>query len=88
MAKQMGIRPSSLYYIQGELEQWSFDRAVQTFGNALESKLQLLARDSKNQKTADRKTQRELDKWLSSADKPGEKAGRFADPVSAMKRKV
>jgi len=88
MAKQMGIRPSSLYNIEGELEQWCFDRAVQTFGNALESKLQLIAKASKNQKSADRKVNQEADKWLSSADAPGKTTGRFADPASALKRKA
>lgn len=87
MAKQLGIRPSELYGIDDEVTAWSFDRAVLTFGNALESKLQIVARSAKKQKEAERRVQRELDKWLSSADSQASKARRFADPMDLIRRR-
>ena len=56
-----------------------------TFGNALENKLQIIARGAKKQKEADQKVQRELQKWLTSADDPAKVRGRFRDPMSRMK---
>jgi hypothetical protein len=84
VAKQLRLRPSELLKLDNEVEAWSFDRAVLTFGNALESKLQLIARGSKKQKEADRKVAAELAKWLNSADGSSTK-GRFRDPVPKMK---
>ena len=84
MAKQLGVRPSDLYEIDEEVAAWSFDRAVLTFGNALESKLQTIARNAKKQKEAERKIQRELDKWLASADVK-EMKKRFADPMDLIR---
>jgi hypothetical protein len=84
MAKQLRVRPSDLYGIDEELTAWCFDRAVLTFGNALESKLQIIARNSKKQKEADNKVQRELDKWLASAD-PKTDTRRFADPMDIIR---
>lgn len=86
MAKQLGTRPSDLYGIEEEVTAWSFDRAVLTFGNALESKLQIVARSSKRQKEAERKVERELQKWLSSADDKTKTKRRFADPMDLIKR--
>lgn len=86
MAKQLGIRPSDLYEVDEEVAAWSFDRAVLTFGNALESKLQLIARNAKRQKEAERKIDRELQKWLSSAD-PKTTRRRFADPMDLIGRR-
>lgn len=83
MSKQLRLRPSDLLKLEDEVEAWTFDRAVLTFGNALESKLQLIARRAKKQKEADRKVAAELAKWLSSADGPSAK-GRFRDPMSRM----
>lgn len=88
MAKQLGIRPSELYEIDEEVTAWSFDRAVLTFGNALESKLQILARSAKKQKEAERKVDRELTKWLSSADDPNTKVRRFADPMDVLRSRT
>lgn len=84
------VRPSQLYKLdeEDEVTCWSFDRAVQTFGNALESKLQKVARDSKKQAEADRKVTRELDKWLSSADPKDQNVkGRYRDPMALMNKK-
>jgi len=84
----MRVRPSDLYKLEDEVTQWSFDRAVQTFGNALESKLQLVSRAAKKQKEAERKVERELDKWLSSADEEGTVTkGRFRNPTITRRRK-
>jgi len=80
------MRPADVYHIDEEVVAWSFDRAVLTFGNALESKLQLLARNAKKQSEADTKIQREMDRWLSSADDPNVRTkGRFADPAGMIK---
>lgn len=65
---------------------WSFDRAVQTFGNALESKLQLVARSSKKPKEAERRMDQVLDQWLYSGDEPGkQQKGRYRDPAALFK---
>ncbi len=85
MAKQLRVRPSELFGIDEEVAAWSFDRAVLTFGNALESKLQIVARNSKRQKEAERKVERELQKWLSSADDKSSTARRFADPMDLIR---
>lgn len=82
MAKQLRKPPSELFHLEDEVEAWSFDRAVLTFGNALENKLQLVARGAKKQKEADVRVKRELNKWLSSADPAGKARGRFRDPMS------
>ena len=61
---------------------------MQTFGNALESKLQLISRGAKKQKDAERKVQRELDKWMRSGDDPEQKVkGRFRDPMDMMHKR-
>jgi hypothetical protein len=88
MAKQLRIRPSDLYGIDEEVAAWSFDRAVLTFGNALESKLQIIARASKRQKEAERKVERELQKWLSSADDKNKVRKRFADPMDLIRSRA
>lgn len=85
MANQLRVRPSDLFGLDDEVEAWSFDRAVLTFGNALTNKLQLVARDAKKQKEADGKVYRELQKWLTCMDDPTQVRGRFRDPASAMK---
>lgn len=86
MAKQLQRRPSELYEIEDGVTAWSFDRAVLAFGNALESKLHQISRDTKTNKEAERKVQQEMDKWLRSGDDPNVKVkGRYRDPISSMK---
>ena len=72
-----------MYMIREELTAWAFDRAVTTFGNALESRLQEVAKSAKKQKVAEQRQNSELMKWLSSNDPEGTVAkGRFRDPMS------
>ncbi|WNT45022.1 tail assembly chaperone [Microbacterium phage PhunaPhoke] len=82
--KQLRTRPSELYGVDDELTAWSFDRAVQTFGTALENRLHEVTRKQKNQAAANRKAHQELDKWLTSADTKAVK-GRFRDPMATVK---
>ena len=84
MGKQLRTRPSEIYGIEDELTAWSFDRAVQTFGGALEDALRTATKKTKNQAAADRKAHAELDKWLSSADTKAV-PGRFRDPMATVR---
>lgn len=85
MSKFLNKAPSDILRIDDEVEAWSFDRAVLTFGTALENKLQLVARNAKKQKEADQKVARELQRWLSCMDDPTKVKGRFRDPAVSMK---
>lgn len=67
MGKQMGLPPSDVYGIDDELTAWCFNRAVQTFGNALENALHEVSKKAKP-KQAEQAVQNKLNKWLSSAD--------------------
>lgn len=80
MAKQLRVRPSEIYDVEDEVTAWSLDRAIQTFGNALENRLHEVTSKTKNKAAADRKSTAELTKWLSSGDKTTTK-GRFRDPM-------
>ncbi|QPX61871.1 tail assembly chaperone [Microbacterium phage DannyDe] len=82
--KQLRTRPSELYGVDDELTAWSFDRAVQTFGTALENRLHEVTRKQKNQAAANRKAHQELDKWLASADTKAV-PGRFRDPMATVR---
>lgn len=84
LAKQLKSRPSEIYGIDDELTAWSFDRAVQTFGGALENRLREVTKKTKTQAAADRKAHAELDKWLSSADTKAV-PGRFRDPMATVR---
>jgi len=81
MGKSLQARPSEIYNIDDELTAWCFDRAIQTFGGALESRLQEVAEKAKNRKAAKVKVNQELDRWLSSADTKAA-TGRFRDPMA------
>jgi hypothetical protein len=82
-AKALGRPPSEIYRIDDEVTAWSFDRAVLTFGSALESRLQTISQKSKNRAEAERRTSLELGKWLRSADPEGSTSG-FRDPAKVM----
>lgn len=84
MAKQLRSRPSEIYGISDELTAWSFDRAIQTFGGALEQRIQQISEKAKDKATAQRKAQLEVDKWMSSGDTKVVK-GRFRDPMAEMR---
>lgn len=51
-----------MYAISGEFRQFCFDRAVFTFGRALESELNSIK--GKNEKSVERRRARMLDVWL------------------------
>jgi hypothetical protein len=51
-----------MYGIKGEFRQFCFDRAVMTFGGALEAELDAV--EGKNKQAIERKRARILDKWL------------------------
>lgn len=78
--------PSDIYGIKPKLTAYCFDRAVYTFGTALEARLRTVAETQKTQKAAERKALMELQKWLSSADTETKPAGRFRDPLGGMTR--
>lgn len=62
MSQAWKVRPSDVYAIQGEFRRFCFDRAVFTFGRALESELNSIK--GKNTQGVERKRARMLDKWL------------------------
>jgi hypothetical protein len=78
----MRTRPSDIYAIEDDFVAYCFDRAVQTFGVALENRLQEVSSRSKNKKTSEQKVAMELNRWLTS-DSPNSK-GRFRDPMSMI----
>ncbi|WMI33125.1 tail assembly chaperone [Microbacterium phage RikSengupta] len=82
--KSLKTRPSEIYSIEDEVTAWFFDRAVNTFGAALESRLHAVTEKTKTRSAGQKKAQQELDKWLSSADTKVAK-GRFRDPMSSGK---
>ena len=58
----MRIRPSDLYAIHGDFRRYCFDKAVVTFGTALEAALEEVT--GKNEKSRESKRARVLDRWL------------------------
>lgn len=82
LSKQMGIRPSELLAVDDDYVAYCLDRAVQTFGNALENRLHEISSKAKNKKTSEQKMAIELDRWLNS-DSPNA-PGRFRDPALQM----
>jgi hypothetical protein len=82
LAKALKTRPSALYDIQDEFTAWCFDRAVQSFGTALENRLHEVSEKTKNRASAKRKSMMELNKWLASADTKAAR-GRFRDPMAS-----
>jgi TPP-dependent 2-oxoacid decarboxylase len=83
MGKQLRTRPSEIYGIYDEVAAWSFDHAVQTFGNALESRLHSVTENEKNKSSADRRAQQEMQKWLNSDNPDVVTPGRFRDPMNS-----
>lgn len=80
----MNVRPSSLYGISDKFTAFCFDRAVTMFGAALREEVENVTKKIKKQDQAERKAQMTINRWLSSADKPGETTGRFRDPAVRM----
>ena len=64
MSKTYHSRPSELYGIQHPVQAFFFDRAVFTFGSAIENDLKESTRKAKKQEQADRIRDRVMAKWL------------------------
>lgn len=62
MAKTYRTRPSEMFQIADGYTALCFDRAVFSFGSALESELESI--EGKNEKETARKRERTLHKWL------------------------
>lgn len=77
----MRQRPSDIYFINDELAAWSFDRAVVTFGLAVEAAIDKATSKAKTMEESRRKAQRELEKWLRE---PGE-GPKYRDPAAERK---
>lgn len=73
----MGTRPSEIYDVEDAFEAFCFDRAVITFGLAVEHALHGV--EGKNAKEIERKQARELDKWLGRKQQ-------FRDPAALKKK--
>lgn len=78
LSKTYSCRPSEVYHIHDEVVAFCFDRAVSTFGTALESALEEATRDAKTRAEAQRKATMVLNRWL---DIPAQ----FADPAKMLK---
>jgi len=72
------VRPSSIYELKG-LEAYYFDRAVTTFGLAVEAAMDEAAKGAKSTEKAERARQDELNRWLGVE----REETRFADPAAA-----
>jgi len=72
----MGVRPSETYFIDDELTAWCFDRAVVTWGTALENNLEKELKKAKTDAAAQRIHARVMARWLDD----GDTHGRFRDP--------
>lgn len=55
---------------------------MQTFGNALETKLHEVTEKTKNKASADRKAEQTLQSWLNSDNPAAITPGRFRDPMA------
>jgi hypothetical protein len=75
LAQRMRARPSEVFNITGAFRQYCFDRAVITFGAALEAELDGV--EGRNAKAIQGKKTRLLSKWL---DEPV----RFRDPAGSQ----
>lgn len=62
LSKATGTRPCDLYVIDGEFRRFCFDRAIVTFGTALEAELDGVS--GKTEKAREVKRSRMLDRWL------------------------
>lgn len=81
LAKTLHQRPSEIYFVVDELAAWCFDRAVTTFGLAVEGAIEKATAKAKTMEEAKRKGKRELDKWLREPDE----GPKFRDPAAERK---
>ena len=79
MSKAWQTRPSEFYFIRDEVTAWCFDRAVTTFGMAVEDDITTSTRKAKTDKAAQATAQRVLQKWLRAK---GDTKGMFRDPFA------
>lgn len=80
LAKTWRTRPSELIAVEDELAKFCLDRAVATFGLALENELNSVHfKDDKDGKKAERKRAQILRKWLPETMKASTGTG-FRDP--------
>lgn len=86
MASRLRTRPSELYGLKDKVTSWCFDRAVQTFGEALEAAMRKAAEGEKNQKAGERAAERVFLKWLYS-DTDGGAPQRFRNPMPGAVRR-
>jgi hypothetical protein len=77
----MRCRPSELYGITDTLHAFYFDRAVATFGLAVEADLTDAAEEAKTASSAKRKQDMRLAKWLREPDA----VQKFKDPAEVMR---
>lgn len=64
MAKTWKTKPSEILRIQDELHAYFLDRAVTTFGMAVEAELDEASANAKDSKKATQARKRIMDKWL------------------------
>lgn len=79
LAKQLRSKPSEIYNVRDELAAFCFDRAVTTFGLAVENDIHEGTQDAKDQADGTRKASMILDRWLRE---PGREldSKKFRDP--------
>jgi hypothetical protein len=71
--------------VKDGLLSWQINRAVATFGRALEEKLHQVSSKASKQRDAERKMKQTLDKWMSSADPTDAPSkGRYRDPMATL----
>jgi len=76
----MGVRPSEVYGIRDEFRAFCFDRAVVTFGKAMEADIKEAVGKSKTQAGAKMAASRRISRWLDDdPDKPLK--GLYRDPA-------
>jgi hypothetical protein len=78
MSKAWGVRPSELFNIASDFEAWCFDRAVFTFGTALDAELKQAVDGAKNQRQAETRHAQVMQEWLGIKRK-------FRDPAVQSK---
>lgn len=75
LSKAVRTRPSDLFAIQGDFRRYIFDKAVATFGTALEAALDEVT--GKTEKSRESKRARVLDRWL-------DRELKYRSPVATM----
>jgi hypothetical protein len=73
--------PSELLRVRDEVAAYYLDRAVITFGQTVDARIQLASQDAKTTKEAQAKALRELKKWVRDPT-----VARFKDPATLFKK--